>query len=87
MDGTILPGVTRDSVLSLARFYISLLRLIARQWKEFEVNEAPFTIGDIIQAIKEDRLYEAFGAGTAAVVSPVKTIAYKYKLYIIEVNV
>jgi len=66
LDGTILPGVTRDSVLALAR-----------EWKEFEVTERPFTLHEVIEAIKDNRLLEAFGAGTAAVVSPVQGFAFK----------
>ncbi len=61
LDGTILPGVTRDSILSLAR-----------GWNEFKVTERPYTIHEVIEAIKEKRVVEAFGAGTAAVVSPVQ---------------
>jgi len=66
LDGTILPGVTRDSVLSLAR-----------EWKQFKVSEAKFTITDLLEALKEKRVLEAFGAGTAAVVSTVQIINYK----------
>jgi len=70
LDGTILPGVTRDSVLTLAR-----------EWKEFEVSERYFTLNDVIKAIQEDRLIEAFGAGTAAIVSPVEGFSYQDKYY------
>jgi len=64
-DGTILPGVTRDSMLHLAR-----------EWNEFKVTEGKFTIHDVIKALKEERVLEAFGAGTAAVVAPVDTIHF-----------
>lgn len=64
-DGTILPGVTRQSILDLTR-----------SWGEFDVSERKYTIYDIEKAAKEGRLLEAFGAGTAAVVSPVKNIHY-----------
>jgi len=70
LDGTILPGVTRDSILA-----------IARKWKEFEVTEAKYTIHDVIEASKEGRLLEAFGAGTAAIVSPVEAISFKGQKY------
>jgi len=66
LDGTILPGVTRDSVLQLAR-----------QWKEFDVVERPLSIHDLVTAIKENRVIEAFGAGTAAIVCPISGIQYK----------
>lgn len=64
-DGTILPGVTRDSILSLAR-----------TWGEFEVSERPVTMKELILAINDNRLLEMFGSGTAAVVSPIKRIKY-----------
>lgn len=66
LDGTILPGITRDSILSLCR-----------KWGEFEVSEKKFTITDMMEASKEGRLLEAFGAGTAAIVSPIESITYK----------
>ena len=63
LDGTILPGVTRQSILDLAR-----------AWPDVDVVERPFSIGEVARAAREGRLREAFGAGTAAVVSPVKRI-------------
>ncbi|VDK59541.1 unnamed protein product [Anisakis simplex] len=65
-DGVILPGVTRDSVLTLAR-----------EWKEFKVSERNVGMQEIRKALKEKRLYEMFGTGTACVVSPVGRILYK----------
>ncbi|KAJ3050216.1 branched-chain-amino-acid aminotransferase, partial [Quaeritorhiza haematococci] len=65
LDGTILPGVTRDSILSLAK-----------QWGEFTVSERPISMPQIEAAAKEGRLLELFGAGTAAIVSPIKKIHY-----------
>ncbi len=64
LDGTILPGVTRDSVIRLAQ-----------SWG-IKVREAPYTIHEVITAIKEGRMIEAFGSGTAAIVSPVKAVGY-----------
>jgi branched-chain amino acid aminotransferase len=66
LDGTILPGVTRDSILRLAR-----------SWGEFEVSERPYTMKELADAIAQGRLLEAFGAGTAATVAPIDVIAYK----------
>ena len=68
LDGTILPGVTRRSILELAR-----------GWGEFKVTEAPFTIRELLEAAREGRVVECFGAGTAAVVSPVRTISFEGK--------
>jgi branched-chain amino acid aminotransferase len=75
LDGTILPGVTRDSILSLAK-----------QWKEFKVTEQRFTIDDIVDALKTGRVIEAFGAGTAAVVSPIKLLSYHNSDYPIPLD-
>ncbi|CAD7090128.1 unnamed protein product [Hermetia illucens] len=65
LNGLILPGITRDSILSLAR-----------QWGRFKVNEASFTMPQVCQLIKEERLLELFGTGTACVVSPIERIHY-----------
>lgn len=68
LDGTILEGITRHSVLSLAREKLS---------KEgFIVSERKFTIQEVKEAADEGRLLEAFGSGTAAVVSPIKHIQW-----------
>lgn len=69
LDGTILEGVTRDSILALARE-----KLVKDGWV---VREERFTMGEVKQASEEGRLLEAFGAGTAAVVSPVREISWK----------
>jgi len=72
LDGTILDGVTRDSILGLARE-----RLEPNGWK---VSEKKFTMKELADAAVEDRLMEVFGAGTAAVVSPVRRISWKGQL-------
>ena len=72
LDGTILEGVTRDSVLGLARE-----RLESEGWK---ISERNMTMAEISAAADEGRLLEAFGTGTAAVVSPVRNISWKNKL-------
>lgn len=72
LDGTILEGVTRDSVLSLARE-----RLVPEGWK---VSERKIRMAEVAQASAEGRLLEVFGAGTAAVVSPVRKISYRGQL-------
>merc|ERR1712096_203067 len=75
LDGTILPGVTRDSILSLIK-----------EEGEYNIVERPYTLLEIIRSIEEERLQEAFGSGTAAIVSPVKSIIYKNKEYVIPLN-
>ena len=70
LDGTILPGVTRDSILELAR-----------EWGEFEVSERPYFVQELVEALQENRVIECFGCGTAAIVSPVDLLAYRGKEY------
>ncbi|KFY12541.1 hypothetical protein V492_03814 [Pseudogymnoascus sp. VKM F-4246] len=72
IDGTILEGVTRDSVLSLAKE-----KLVPAGWK---VVERQYTMFELDDAANEGRLLEAFGSGTAAVVSPVRNISWKGKI-------
>ncbi|XP_047121507.1 branched-chain-amino-acid aminotransferase, cytosolic isoform X1 [Schistocerca piceifrons] len=70
LDGLILPGVTRYSIIDLCK-----------QWPEFKVLEERFTMGDLIKLLSENRLLEMFGAGTACVVSPIGSILYKDVLH------
>ena len=72
LDGTILEGVTRDSVLALARE-----RMAPQGWK---VSERYLRMPEIAEAAHEGRLLEVFGAGTAAVVSPVRKISWRDEL-------
>ncbi|RUS22715.1 aminotransferase [Endogone sp. FLAS-F59071] len=65
LDGSILPGVTRDSILGLAR-----------GWGEFKVSERNVTMPQVKEAVKQGRMVEMFGAGTACIVSPIKKIRY-----------
>jgi branched-chain amino acid aminotransferase len=71
LNGSILPGVTRDSVLQLAR-----------QWG-LKVTERPLSIKEVVQAAQNGKLQEAFGTGTAAVISPVGEICYKSQNYVV----
>ena len=71
LTGTILPGITRDSVLH-----------ILKDWGA-KVSERSLTIDEVISAAENGRLKEAFGTGTAAVISPVGQITYKDKDYVI----
>ena len=65
LGGTILPGVTRDSVLTLLR-----------DWGA-KVSERQIAIDEVVTAHKAGTLEEVFGTGTAAVISPVGELAYK----------
>jgi branched-chain amino acid aminotransferase len=63
--GTILKGVTRDCAMQVLRD------------AGYDVEEYPLTIEEVVEAHKKGTLQEAFGAGTAAVVSHVSEISYK----------
>ncbi len=65
LAGTILPGVTRDSTLT-----------ILREWG-IKVSERQVEIDEVIEAARKGTLREAWGTGTAAVISPVGELAYK----------
>ncbi|KAL3474847.1 aminotransferase [Aspergillus californicus] len=67
----ILPGVTRRSVLQLAR---SRMVETAGDLVPVEVVEKTFTINDVEAAWKEGRVVEAFVCGTAFFITPVKLI-------------
>jgi len=75
LDGTILPGVTRDSILK-----------IAKQKFSFKTSERSLTMQSVVKAIQEKRIKEIFGAGTAAIVAPVKAISYEGKEYTVPLD-
>nr|WP_194300852.1 branched-chain amino acid aminotransferase [Acetobacter oeni] len=71
LTGTILPGITRDSVLTIARE------------QGLTVREEPYAIDQWLEDAKSGRLTEAFACGTAAAISPigaVKTSAGEVKI-------
>lgn len=65
LNGSILQGITRDSVLKLAKHL------------GYETEERRMAIDEVLADARSGKLTEAFGTGTAAVVSPVNMIAYK----------
>jgi len=65
LTGSVLSGITRDSVITLAK-----------EWG-YEVQERKISIDEIMQASVDGHLQEVFGSGTAAVISPVGRIAHK----------
>jgi branched-chain amino acid aminotransferase len=65
LGGSILEGITRDTVLQLAK-----------DWG-MGVAERPISITEVFTAARDGHLSEAFGMGTAAVISPVSELAYK----------
>ncbi|MDE0470970.1 MAG: branched-chain amino acid aminotransferase, partial [Ekhidna sp.] len=62
---SILPGITRESAL-----------ILARDWG-LKVEERPVRVDEVIKATKNNTLTEAFGIGTAATVSHIQTIGYE----------
>ncbi|HEV8439031.1 MAG TPA: branched-chain amino acid aminotransferase [Methylomirabilota bacterium] len=72
LAGTILPGVTRDSALTLMR-----------KWG-LRVSERQISIDDVVHAHKRGTLKEVWGTGTAAVISPVGELAYKGERMVIN---
>lgn len=62
---SILPGITRESAL-----------ILARDWG-MQVEERPVKVSEVIEAIEDGTLTEAFGIGTAATVSHIRTIGYE----------
>ena len=65
LNGSILPGITRNSVLELCR-----------SWG-MDVEERRVSVDELLQAQKDGTLEECFGSGTAAVISPVGKLRYK----------
>ena len=75
LSGTILDGVTRDSLLTIAK------------QKGMPVDVRPVSYKEIREALKSGKRVEAFGAGTAAVIAPIKIIAMdgvEYDCYVSE---
>jgi branched-chain amino acid aminotransferase len=72
LTGTILPGVTRDSALALMR-----------KWG-LKVSERQVSIDEVVEAHGRGNLEEAWGTGTAAVISPVGELAYKGRKMVIN---
>ncbi|MEG2349467.1 MAG: branched-chain amino acid aminotransferase [Hungatella sp.] len=65
LNGSILPGVTRNSVLTLCR-----------EWG-IPVEERQISVDEVVAAAKSGAMEECFGTGTAAVVSPVGELRYE----------
>ena len=74
LGGSILPGITRKSVIELARNL------------GYQVEERPIAIDEVIAGMDNGSLTEAFGSGTAAVISPVGSLYFKDHNYIINQN-
>lgn len=71
LNGSILPGITRDSVLALCR-----------DWG-IPAEERLISVEELLEAQKNGKLEEVFGTGTAAVISPVGKLRYKDEVMVI----
>lgn len=72
LAGSILPGITRKSILELLR-------------KEgYKVSERLISVDELADALKNGTLEEAWGCGTAAVVSPIGELCYQDVKYVIN---
>ncbi|KXK56406.1 MAG: branched-chain amino acid aminotransferase [Chlorobi bacterium] len=72
LNGTILDGITRRSVIELAR-----------EW-HLHFQERPITMDEVVEASRSGTLQEVFGSGTAATISPVGELNYKGEALIIN---
>jgi branched-chain amino acid aminotransferase len=64
-EGTILEGVTRDSVIQVLRD------------QGFQVEERKINIDEVVEGYRNGKLTEIFGSGTAATISLIKELRYK----------
>ncbi len=62
LSETILDGITRDSLLQVAKDL------------GYEYEERPISVDELVQSFRNNAITEAFGVGTAAVVAPIETI-------------
>jgi len=69
LGGSILPGTTRDSVLT-----------ILKEWG-IPCAERPISIDEVMAAASDGKLEEMFGTGTAAVISPVGELRYQQQAF------
>ncbi|MBP1758407.1 MAG: branched chain amino acid aminotransferase [Firmicutes bacterium] len=71
LNGSILPGITRNSVLALCQ-----------EWG-LPTEERLISVDELLEAQKSGKLEEVFGTGTAAVISPVGKLRYKDDVMVI----
>lgn len=74
LNGSILPGLTRDSVITMAKTW------------GMKCSERKISIDEVIEANESGKLQEIFGSGTAAVISPVGELNYNGKVLTIGNN-
>jgi branched-chain amino acid aminotransferase len=69
LTGSILPGITRKSCIEVLKN------------KGYKVSERLLSVDELGEALAQGRLKEAWGCGTAAVVSPIGELCYKDEVY------
>ncbi len=74
LTGSVLPGITRKSCIE-----------ILKDWG-YTVNERLLSVDELISSTENGKLEEAWGTGTAAVVSPIGHLCYKDKDHIVSGN-
>jgi branched-chain amino acid aminotransferase len=72
LSGSILDGITRNSIIHLLRHW------------GYEVQERAIEIGELYEASKQGKLEEAFGTGTAAVISPIGELNWQDEVLVIN---
>jgi branched-chain amino acid aminotransferase len=72
LTGTILPGITRDSLLKLAPAL------------GYTMSEERLDVNQVLKDIESGKITESFGIGTAAVIAPVGKFGYKGKDYVLN---
>lgn len=74
LTGSILPGITRKSVIELGRDL------------GYEVAEEPVDVHQMLADVQSGKITEVFGCGTAAVIAPVGKFGFKDEAYVINDN-
>lgn len=72
LNGMILKGITRDSIIQLLKKH------------KVKVQEKPLSINKVLKAYRKNELQEIFGTGTAAVVSNVENVVYRKKSIVLD---
>ncbi len=73
-EGTILEGVTRDSVITVLKE------------QGLDLQERKINIDEVVEGHRSGKLTEIFGSGTAATISPLKELSYKGYSMHLDVN-
>ncbi|MGM9646375.1 MAG: branched-chain amino acid aminotransferase [Eubacteriales bacterium] len=72
LTGSILPGITRKSCIEVLKDM------------GYKVSERLLSVDELVNALENGKLEEAWGCGTAAVVSPIGRLSYKGKEYVVN---